>query len=465
MTASEDQRSAGGRRSAPRLLIGGVSSGAGKTTFTLGLCRALMRRGLEVSVFKCGPDYLDPTYHRAASGKSVHNLDSWLMASSALRATFARHACQISLIEGVMGLFDGASPTDLSGSSAEIARLLEAPVLLLCDVSGMARSLAAVAHGFATFEPSVRVAGVICNRAGSAGHLDLLRRASTSVPVLGGLLKDSSLSFPERHLGLHSAGELELTARIEGWADQVERHCDVDALIALARSAPPLDVPPELGPAAPRRARVAVAEDAAFHFYYEANLHLLERAGAELVRFSPLAESELSDVDGVYIGGGYPELRAARLSGNTALIESLRRLAARGAPIYAECGGLMYLCDAIVTLDGARHAMLGLVPGVATMTPKLQALGYVEVETRTETLLGPPGTRFRGHQFRYSQFDTPSAPAAYSMRVLRTGTMLPEGHGASNILASYVHAHWADHPEIPTAFVDRCAAFALARPH
>lgn len=455
---AEPGRSAEPLRSAPRLLIGGVSSGAGKTTFTLGLCRALMRRGLDVSVFKCGPDYLDPTYHRAASGKSVHNLDGWLMSPRALAATFARHAGQVSLIEGVMGLFDGASATDLSGSSAEVARQLQAPVVLVCDASGMARSVAALAHGFATFEPSVRVAGLICNRAGSAAHLDLLRRAATSVPVLGGLLKDSAARFPERHLGLQSAGELELSAAIEAWTDQVEHHCDLAGLLALARSAPPLHAVTDPAPWLPRRARIAVAEDAAFHFYYESNIHLLERAGAEIVRFSPLADTQLPDVDGVYIGGGYPELHAARLSSNTPLITSIRRLAASGAPIYAECGGLMYLCDAIVTLDAARHPMLGLVPGIATMASKLQALGYVEVETRIETVLGPAGTRFRGHQFRYSHFESQDAPAAYAMRVWRTGTTLPEGHGRGNVLASYVHAHWADHPEIPRAFVDRCAA-------
>ncbi len=441
----------------PRLLIGGVSSGVGKTTFTLGLCRALMRRGLSVSVFKCGPDYLDPTYHRLASGRAVHNLDSWLMGPSALTSTFARQASDVSLIEGVMGLFDGASASDISGSSAEIARWLGAPIVLVCDASGMARSTAALAHGFNSFEPGITLSGLICNRVGSVGHLDLLRRAASGTPVLGGLMKHAAPSFPERHLGLWAAAELELEPSIEAWADQVEAGCDVEALLGLARSAPPLPAALPAAPAQRRRCRIGVARDEAFHFYYEANLHLLERAGAELVPFSPLHDPELRGVDGVYIGGGYPELHAAQLSTNTSLQQCLRELAAQGAPIYAECGGLMYLASAIVTLDGAEHAMLGLVEGVARMSDRLQALGYVEVETRTETPLGPRGTRFRGHQFRYSRFETQIEPANYAVRIGRTGLCTTEGYGSGQVIASYVHAHWASNPEIPEAFVASCA--------
>lgn len=443
----------------PRLLIGGVASGVGKTTVTLGLCRALRRRGLEVSVFKCGPDYLDPTYHRAASGRRVHNLDSWLMSEAAVRATFARHARDVSLIEGVMGLFDGASPTSLRGSSAEIARMLGAPVVLVCDASGMARSVAALAHGFATFDPSVAVAGLICNRVGSRGHLELLARACESPPLLGGLCKDAAARFPERHLGLHSAHELELEALMDAWADQIERGVDVDRLLGLARAAPPLPAAPEPRAPAPSRCRIGVADDAAFHFYYDENLRLLERAGATLVPFSPLGDRAPGDVDGVYLGGGYPELHAARLASNDSMLDSLRALARAGCPVYAECGGLMYLSEEIQTLDGQRFAMLGLVKGRAVMEPSLQALGYVEVETRDESPLGPAGTRFRGHQFRYSRFESPREPGRYALTILRSGAARPEGHGEGNVLGSYVHAHWADTPEIPEQLVARCAAW------
>lgn len=447
---------------APRLLIAGTSSGVGKTTFTLGLCAALRRRGLSVRVFKCGPDYLDPSYHRIASDQPVHNLDSWLMDGPALRATFQRNAGQVSLIEGVMGLFDGASPTALTGSSAEIAGLLAAPIVLVCDASGMARSVAALAHGFTSFEPSVRVEAVICNRAGSRGHLGLLQQAlaerGAGPRFAGGLCKNAGPSFPERHLGLRTARELDLAPALEAWAEQVEQCCDVDALLALAASAPELEEPAPAtpSPVSGSRCRIGVADDAAFHFYYEANLHLLERAGATLVRFSPLADVTCGDLDGVYIGGGYPELYARELSANRTMLESLRALARAGKPIYGECGGLMYLAREIVTLDGESHGMLGLVAGRAVMAERLQALGYVEVETREETPLGPAGTRFRGHQFRYSRLDGAGPGERYTLSLARTGARLSEGHGSGNVLGSYVHAHWSSTPEVPAQFVARC---------
>lgn len=451
---------------APRLLIAGVSSGVGKTTFTLGLCTALRRRGIAVSVFKCGPDYLDPTYHRIASGRSVHNLDSWLMQRPALLSTFARQAGEVSLIEGVMGLFDGLSPTGPTGSSAEIAGWLAAPVVLVCDAAGMARSVAALAHGFASFDPDVRVAGLVCNRVGSRGHLELLVRACAArsglPPLLGGLTKNPAARFPERHLGLQSAQELDLAPALDAWAREVESGCDVEALIALARSAPPLPASVLAAPAEATRCRIGVADDAAFHFYYDANLHLLERAGATLVRFSPLSDAACPDVDGVYIGGGYPELHAGALARNQGMLESLRAHAARGRPIYAECGGLMYLSEAIVTRNGDAHPMLGLVRGRAVMAASLQALGYVEVETRDPSPLGPAGTRFRGHQFRYSRLEGAAEPSRFEMTIARSGARQPEGYGEGNVLGSYVHAHWAESPEIPTRLVERCREAARA---
>lgn len=442
----------------PRLLIGGVSSGVGKTTFTVGLCRALRRRGLNVAVFKCGPDYLDPTYHRLASGRTAHNLDSWLMGRAALLDTFTGNAstADVALIEGVMGLYDGASPTELTGSSAEIAQILEAPIALVCDASGMARSVAAIAHGFATFEPHVALRALICNHAGSPGHLELLRRASTRIPVLGGLLKDASAALPERHLGLHTADQVDSEPLLEAWADHVEAHCDVAGLIEIANSASPLPAAaPSSAPPQPR-CRIGIARDAAFHFYYDANLRLLESAGAELIAFSPVHDPTLPEVDGVYIGGGYPELQAGALAANSGMRAALHAFARAGKPIYAECGGLMYLADAIVTLDGTSHAMLGLIPGTATMQPKLQALGYVEIETREPTLLGAAGTRFRGHQFRYSSFETKVEPQRYAVRAKRSGQLQHEGYGSAAILGSYVHAHWASNTAIPHAFVDAC---------
>lgn len=440
-----------------RLVIAGAGSGVGKTTFTVGLCWALQRRGLKVRVFKCGPDYLDPTWHVRASGRAVHNLDGWLMGREVVRATFARHArdVDVSLIEGVMGLFDGADPSELVGSTAEIAQWLEAPTLLVCDARGMARSVAALAHGFASYHPDVKIHGLICNRVGSAGHLELLRRAPGEVPVFGGMTRRAEHAFPERHLGLYSAHQIDPHAAFEAFADEVDAHCELERILELARSAPPLrEARPDPKPAQPR-CRIGLARDAAFHFYYDANLHLLEQAGAQLVEFSPIADTELPDVNGLYIGGGYPELHAGALAANQPLLAAIRALAALGRPIYTECGGLMYLSESIVDHAGRRHAMLGLIEGCAVMTDRLQALGYVEVETRRPTLLGPAGTRFRGHQFRHSRFEGP-APDLYELTAARSGTRDAEGYGGENLVGSYVHAHWARSPAVAQTFVDHC---------
>jgi len=445
----------------PRILIAGVSSGVGKTTVTVALARALRARGLRVAMFKCGPDYLDPTYHRRATGHASHNLDGWMMGRAATVETFLRESrgSDIALIEGAMGLHDGASPSSREGSSAEIAAWLGAPVLLVVAASGMARSVAALAHGFASFDPELQLAGLFCNRVGSASHLTLLGQACAAPlpPVLGGMLAASAGQFPARHLGLHAADESVSEADLDRWAEQLLAHTDLERLISIAEGAPPLS-----GAAAPAVARVArcrigIARDAAFSFYYPYNLALLEALGAELVPFSPLTDS-LPEVDGLYFGGGYPELHAARLSANAALRSALHAFAGRARPIYAECGGLMYLSDAIVTLDDQRHPMMGLVEGSAVMQPKLSALGYVEVETQSESILGPPGLRFRGHQFRYSRFSSELAPSRYALRVRRDGSESLEGYGTGSVLASYVHAHWASNPEVAAGFVRACAS-------
>ncbi|MGK3989555.1 cobyrinate a,c-diamide synthase [Sorangium sp. So ce136] len=483
-------------RAIPRLVVAGTASGVGKTTTTVAIARALRARGLKVALFKCGPDYLDPTYHARAVAGTSHNLDGWMMGREAVLSTFAAEAAgaDIALIEGVMGLFDGASPTGEEGSTAEIAKWLEAPVALVVDASGMARSVAALVQGFTGFDPALRVAAVVCNQVGSRGHLDILRQAQRSPPVLGGLPRDAAQSFPERHLGLRTADEAALPeARFDHWGAQAEAWIGLDALLAIARTAP--DLPEVAAPAAVAtaaaapaattaaagearagtqrpRARLGVAFDEAFHFYYADNLRRLEAAGAELVRFSPIRDARLPDVDGLYLGGGYPEAHAERLAENAALRAEIRAFAERGGPIYAECGGLMYLTEAIRTLDGRAHPMVGLVPAEAVMCEKLQALGYVEVETQARTILGGAGLRFRGHQFRYSELRParlPEAPAppepaplpiehAYSVRRRRGGQVAREGYRAQSVLASYVHAHWASNPLVPEGLVASAAA-------
>lgn len=452
-------------RNIPRLLVAGTASGVGKTTAVVGLTRALRARGLRVAVFKCGPDYLDPTYHARAAGRPSQNLDGWMMGRDAVLATFARAArdADIALVEGVMGLFDGASPTGEAGSAAEIAKWLGAPVLLVVDASGMARTIAAVARGFASFDRDLELAGLICNRVGSRGHLDLLRKALSDPPIVGGLPEEPSLRFPERHLGLVRADErsapdallAELGARVAEW-------CDLEAIVGIARRAAalPAESPEEVSTGgATRRCRIGLAFDEAFHFYYEDNLRRLEELGAELVRFSPVRDHRLPTVDGLYLGGGYPEVHAEVLSRNRSMHEDVRAFAAAGRPIYAECGGLMYLAASIRTLDERVHSMVGLIPREVVMRDRLQALGYVEVETQERSLLGPAGLRFRGHEFRYSELQgaSPDVDRLYSVRRRRGDQVFREGYRCGSVLASYVHAHWASNPLAAEGFVEACA--------
>jgi len=448
----------------PRVVVAATGSGVGKTTATVGLISALRARGLKVATFKCGPDYLDPTYHQRAAGVTSHNLDGWMMGRDAVLATFARASrdFDLAVIEGMMGLFDSATPTGDEGSTAEIAKWLDAPVLLVADVSGMARSIAAMASGYAHFDRALNVAGVICNRVGSRGHLDMLRMASAEVPVVGGLPENTEPAFPERHLGLRSADEDAVPQRLfDAWGELAAQWLDLDAIVSIARAAPALEIDDAIGSHrnGRRSCRIGLAWDDAFHFYYEDNLRRLEECGAEIVRFSPSRDAVLPEADGLYFGGGYPEVLARELSSNHRMIDSVRRFAESTRPIYAECGGLMYLAEAIRTLDGAVWPMVGLIPGVAVMSAKLQALGYVEVETRAPSILGPAGTRFRGHQFRYSILDHDGAevpPHLYTVRP-KWGPEFEEGYAYENVVASYVHAHWASNPQVAEAFVRACA--------
>ncbi|HVW30619.1 MAG TPA: cobyrinate a,c-diamide synthase [Polyangiaceae bacterium] len=450
----------------PRLVISGTASGVGKTTVTVALTRALRTRGLRVAPFKCGPDYLDPTYHARAAGSPCHNLDGWLMGQRAVLETFTRAAsdADIAIVEGVMGTFDGASPTSDAGSTAQIAKWLAAPVALVCDASGMARSIAALVHGFATFDPALRIGAVIANRVGSRGHLDLLRKALPAPPIAGGFTEDALLAFPERHLGLTTAAhDVVPESLFAAWGERAAEWLDLDALLELARSAPAL--PTRASASAVRasassRCRIGVAHDAAFHFYYEDNLRRLEALGAELVRFSPLRDRELPAVDGLYIGGGYPEIHAEELAANKALLGRIADFSAAGGPIYAECGGLMLLTAGITTSDGRLHPMVGVFPAHAEMRDRLQALGYVEVETTAPTPLGATGVRFRGHQFRYSELrQLDRIDCAYAVRRSRDGELSREGWIVKNTLGSYVHAHWGENPAAAAGFVDACVAF------
>ncbi|EJP03396.1 cobyrinate a,c-diamide synthase [Leptospira interrogans] len=446
----------------PRIVIGGTGSGVGKTTIALALTQILRKKGLKVATFKCGPDYLDPTYHSRASQKICHNLDGWLMGKESVLNTFyqACHNVDIAIIEGMMGLFDGHSPNSEIGSTAEIAKWLASPVLVVLDTRGMARTVSAILKGLKIFDPDLNLAGAFANFTGSPSHIQLLKDASTEVPILGGLCKHSEQTFPERHLGLYSASEENVSEeKFNFWGEEGEKSLEVNSILEIANSAPEISIPVSNINTTLKRCKIGIAMDSAFHFYYEENLMRLRQAGAELVFFSPLSDSKLTDVDGLYFGGGYPEVFAPTLSKNKSLLNYIQDLSYKNIPIYAECGGLMYLSKGIKLVEGEFFPMLGLISATSIMEKKLKALGYVEVTTKKETIFGEVGLRFRGHQFRYSDLELDESnpiELVYNLRKRKSDQVSEEGYSKNSILASYIHAHWASNPNLAEGFVQSC---------
>lgn len=452
-----------------RLVIGGVSSGVGKTTVATGLMAAFRARGLRVVGFKVGPDYIDPSYHAAATGRPSRNLDTWLVAPETVRALFARAAAgaDLAIIEGVMGLYDGHGGGSEAGSTAEVAKLLQAPVLLLIDGGAMARSAGAIALGYQQFDPALRLAGVLFNNVSSPRHLEMVATAvtmATGLPTLGALPRDPTLTLPERHLGLVPMVEgpagADYFARL---AARLAERFDLERIVQIAQSAPPLVAPAEtlLEPAtAAPPVRLALAQDAAFHFYYADALDLLEAAGAELVPFSPLADPDLPPgVQGLYLGGGFPELFGADLAANTTLRARLRAVIAAGLPVYAECGGLMYLGEALIDLEGRRHPMVGALPVTSTMTERRLTMGYRTVVARRDHLLLAAGEQLRGHEFHWSTLTAPPDPAQAAYTIREPAPERPEGFATANLLASYVHVHLASRPGLVTRWLDHCRRY------
>jgi cobyrinic acid a,c-diamide synthase len=437
------------------IVVAGTHSGVGKTSVTLGLIGALRRRRLTVQPFKVGPDFIDPLHHRHASGRPARNLDGWMLDPEINLERFARATADadVAVIEGVMGLFDGSDGKSERGSTAEMAKLLGLPVLLVIDASAMARSAAALIHGYTSFDPDLRVAGVILNNVGGEIHSDMIRDAvAGTVPILGALPRAKGLVVPERHLGLHLPHEAR-TDYVEQLATLIETHIDLDALLrnSVIERLQAIAAPPPLPP----RARLAVARDEAFCFYYADNLELLEQAGAELVPFSPIDEPLPENIDGIYIGGGYPELHADKLAANTSTRDAIREFASAGGPIYAECGGLMYLAQTL-EIDGETHPLCGVLPFSTTMPAPL-AIGYVEITT-TGGLFGS-GQTARGHLFHHSAIaGEPATDRCYELKNSR-GEETQEGYLIQNVLASYAHLHLASNPALASAFIDQCASF------
>lgn len=452
-----------------RIVVAGTHSGAGKTSVATGLAAALVAAGHRVATAKVGPDFIDPGYHAVATGRPGRNLDAWMSGAGAVPALAERAAgdADVLVVEGVMGLFDGAAsavpgavdPDRDDASTAHVARLLDAPVVLVVDAASMSRSVAAIVHGFVAFDPDVRVAGVVLNRVGSAGHEQLLRSALAplGVPVLGVLRRDDAFAWRDRHLGLVPVVEqrAEVGESVARLAAAVAAGCDLEAVVALARTAPPVVSGSPLpaaqrvveGPGPPLR--IAVAGGSAFSFSYPDNLERLAETGAEVVPFDPLVDPALPEgVAGLVVGGGFPEVFGAALADNVPLLADVAARVRAGLPTWAECGGLLWLAR---SLDG--HAMAGVLSADGVMTDRL-SLGYRSAVALVDTPIGPAGTELRGHEFHYSQL-TPPGSALHLEGRFGSGDA---GHASPTLLASYLHVHLGADPTPAERFVATCLA-------
>jgi cobyrinic acid a,c-diamide synthase len=443
-------------------MVAGTHSGAGKTTVTLVLLAALRRANYRAQPFKLGPDFIDPGYHREVAGANSINLDSWMTGLASVRASFARHCAgsDVAVIESMGGLFDGAAGPRDDRSAAGLARRLRAPVVLVVDIWGMTRSAHAVLNGFMEFDPRLRIAGFVLNRAGSHRHAEMVVEslpARLRKRCLGYVLRSGGLAIPERHLGLLTTEENALGPEWRSALEEAGRTLDLGALariFGLVRRSGRSDPAPARRDA---RARIAVARDAAFCFYYPENLEMLEKAGAELCYFSPIRDARLpADVGGVYLGGGYPESFASELAANVRMKEAIAGAAAGGMPVYAECGGLMYLGRALQTGDGASHPMAGVFPLEFVMDRNHLAIRYADVRTALPTLLGPRGTTARGHEFHQSRLIGTLRPQAYRAKT-SDGRAFRDGFVTRNVLASYIHLHFGSNPSIARRFVEACS--------
>ncbi len=437
----------------PRLVVAGTHSGVGKTTVATGLIASLRAAGHRPTTAKVGPDFIDPGYHALASGRPPRNLDAWICGAEAVPPLAARAGAggDLLVVEGVMGLFDGASDGTVS-STADVAQLLEAPVLLVVDASAMSDSVAAVVHGYATLRPDVALAGVVLNQIGSPTHAAMLRDALAplGIPVVGALPRDDALRWRDRHLGLVPVAEQPDAVRgsLQRLSDVVRTHIDLEGVVALARSAPERPAGPVRLPSPGPSIRVAVAGGAAFTFTYADTLDALEAAGAEIVPFDPLSSGRLPEaIDGLVVGGGFPEVHAAALSANRPLLDEIHRQVQGGLPTWAECGGLLLLAE---SLDG--HPMAGVVAGRAVMTERL-TLGYRQAVTAAVSPIGAAGTPCRGHEFHYSTVSPPGEALLLSSR----WGQRTDGWATPTLLATYLHHHPGGDPGAVGAFASTCA--------
>ncbi|MBW4594747.1 MAG: cobyrinate a,c-diamide synthase [Brasilonema angustatum HA4187-MV1] len=493
------------------LVIAGERSGVGKTTVTLTLLASLCQRSKQVQSFKVGPDYIDPMFHQHVTGRACRNLDPVLTSENYVNKCFYHHlkVCEYAVVEGVMGLFDGVtSPQPLFlerrgandfASTAHIARLLNLPVVLVIDCSRLSGSVAAIAHGYCSFDQKVKIAGLVLNRVGSDRHLSLLKDAlePLQLPILGVLRREENITIPDRHLGLVPTAELpQLQALIDRLAHLGNTCFDWERLLPLLRSEGTREGNTERGrevipslphwatpslphsftpsllhsltpslPHSPLSVRIAVARDRAFNFYYQDNLDLLRHLGAELVFWSPLEDAGLpKDVQGMYFGGGFPEVFAQQLAQNNSVRDAVKTAILSGMPTIAECGGLMYLCEQIVDFEEKSWSMVGVLPTTAVMGGRL-TLGYRRAVALQDSLLVGAGTTVYGHEFHRSRLiSTPNSPLFKTYRYDSEESTGDEGWNLlPSLHASYIHQHWGDSLDIPKRFLEECCVFKLTK--
>jgi len=444
-----------------RFVIAGTGSGVGKTTLSVGLMKALMNKGLRVQGFKCGPDYIDPTYHTAVTKRTSRNIDSWMLSHDVVRTIVSRASEQVdvAIIEGVMGFYDGKSPLSDEGSTAEISRITSSPVILVVNAASMARSVAAIVKGFQTLSTDVQIVGVIANQLGSKGHYEIVKAAieqECHVPVIGYLLKGAVPPLPSRHLGLVPAIERgDLNQYFEDLAQAIEETIDLDLLLSLTE-APVLEQTSSIFDQQKiEEVHLAVAKDEAFNFYYPENLELLQARGAVLHYFSPLRNEPVPEIaHGLYIGGGFPEEFAEQLAKNEQTKESIRQAIADGIPTLAECGGFMYCTEAIERRDGEQFEMLGVIPGKVVMQDKLAALGYREITGVDGNFFIGAEDQAKGHEFHYSTYEGDhDCPAYFSKSRFRAQQ---EGYLHGNLVAGYTHFHFASNPKLVENWLQTC---------
>lgn len=445
-----------------RFVLAGTGSGVGKTTFTIGIMRALMKRGLTVQGFKCGPDYIDPTYHTAVTKRSSRNIDSFMMTEDVVRTIVARNSIDsdVSIIEGVMGFYDGKSPLSNEGSAAHISEITNSPVILIVNAASMARSVAAIVKGFQQLDENANIVGVIANQLGSKSHFEIIKTAiehECNVPVLGYLQKGAVPALPSRHLGLVPAIERgELDPYFDQLADAIEATVDLELLLQVTK-ATELEQTSEIFDTQTNTQKVhlAVAKDAAFNFYYEENFELLKANGAELHFFSPLENEAVPEqAQGLYIGGGFPEEFAEKLEQNEQAKTSIKRAIEKGIPTLAECGGFMYLTEEIFNRDGIGYKMLGVIPGIVRMQDKLAALGYREITGVEGNFLICEQELAKGHEFHYSVYEGNHETPAYFTKG-RFGAK-QEGYAQGNLVAGYTHFHFASNPQLVKNWLAAC---------